>query len=146
ATLNGRMWEKPEVVYAALARISEWKLEHVNSLVVAYCQGALTTWGRFDTEWAEDAPISRLTPKNIERAWLEVTNDGNESHLGILRQAARGAPNMSLAYHSALQMYKTNRTSEYVKTLTDGDRQTIRAQVRIDDASGSNRNQKHEQV
>ncbi|KAJ7660879.1 hypothetical protein DFH06DRAFT_1326133 [Mycena polygramma] len=83
ASLNGRMWEKPEVVYAALNRISEWKLEHVDALVVAYCKGALATWSRFDTEWSEDGPISKLSPQNIERAWLEVTNDGNESELGI---------------------------------------------------------------
>ncbi|KAJ7482106.1 hypothetical protein B0H11DRAFT_1724107 [Mycena galericulata] len=146
ATLNGRMWEKPEVVYAALARISEWKLEHVDALVVAYCTGALATWARFDTEWSEEGPISKLSPENIERAWLEVTNDGNESELGILRQSARSSPNMSLAYHSALRMYKANKTSEYVKTLAAADRQAIRAQVRKDDASGTNQQNKHAQI
>jgi hypothetical protein len=146
ATLNGRMWEKPEVVYAARARISEWKLEHVNALVVAYCKGALATWARFDTEWSEDGPISKLSPENIERAWLEVTNDGNESDLGIFRLAARSAPNISLPYHSALRMYKANQTSDYIRTLDAPDRQTIRAQARIDDSSGANRQQKHAQV
>jgi hypothetical protein len=51
-----------------------------------------------------------LTPENIEHAWLEATNDGNESELGIFRQAAKSAPNMSLAYHSAMRMYKANKT------------------------------------
>jgi hypothetical protein len=36
STLNGRRWEKPEVVYAAQHRISEWKLDHVDGLVVMY--------------------------------------------------------------------------------------------------------------
>ncbi|KAJ7433147.1 hypothetical protein B0H11DRAFT_1759292 [Mycena galericulata] len=146
ATLDGRPWEKPEVVYAALARISEWKLTYVDELIVAYCKGALETWARFDTEWSEEGPISKLTPENIERAWLEVTNDGNESELGILRQSARSAPNISLPYHSALRMYKANNTSDFMKTLTAPDRQSIRAQVRKTDASGANRKNKHAQI
>jgi hypothetical protein len=118
----------------------------VDQLVVAYCKGALETWPRFDTEWSDDGPISKLSPENIERAWLEVTNDGNESELGILRQAAKSAPNMSLAYHSALQMYKANKTSEYIKTLPASDRQAIRVQARKDDASGANQQSKHAQI
>ncbi|KAJ7281327.1 hypothetical protein C8J57DRAFT_1500033 [Mycena rebaudengoi] len=51
ATLDGTPWEKPEVV-----------------LVVQYCQGRVESWGRFDTEWSEDGPISKLSPENIERA------------------------------------------------------------------------------
>ncbi|KAJ7657960.1 hypothetical protein B0H17DRAFT_1145756 [Mycena rosella] len=96
--------------------------------------------------WSEDGPISKLSPENIERAWLEVTNDGNESELEILRQAAKPAPNMSLAYHSALRMYKANKTSEYVKTLEAPDWQAIRAQVRKEDASGANKQNKHAQI
>ncbi|KAJ7772805.1 hypothetical protein B0H14DRAFT_2402084, partial [Mycena olivaceomarginata] len=111
-SLNGRMWEKPEVVYAARTRISEWKLEHADARVIAYCKGALATWTRFTAEWAEDGPISKLSPENIERAWLEVTNDGNESELGITLLFSRSAPNQSPAYHSALRMYKASKTSE----------------------------------
>jgi hypothetical protein len=44
STPNGRRLEKSEVVYAAQRRISEWKLDHVDGLVVAYCKGALETW------------------------------------------------------------------------------------------------------
>ncbi|KAJ7875910.1 hypothetical protein B0H14DRAFT_2228209, partial [Mycena olivaceomarginata] len=110
--------------------------------VVAYCKGAIATWDRFDTEWSEEGPISKLSPENIERAWLEVTNDGNESHLGIYRGAAKSAPNMSLAYHSALQMYKTNNTSDYLASLDATARQAIRAQVRIEDASGKSTQKK----
>lgn len=146
STLNGQRWQKPEIVYAALAKIAEWKLEHVNKLIVAYCKGALATWIRFDTEWSEDGPISKLSAENIERAWLEVTNDGNESELGIYRQGAKLAPNMLLAYHSALQMYKANKTSEYVTTLDATTRQAIRAQVRKADASGMNAQIKHAQI
>ncbi|KAJ7791592.1 hypothetical protein B0H14DRAFT_3566456, partial [Mycena olivaceomarginata] len=146
SSLNGRQWEQPEVVYAALRRISEWKLDHVDSLVVAYCKGALLTWARFDTEWGDEGPIAKLSPQNVERAWLEVTNDGNESMLGIYRQAAKSAPNMSLAYHSALRMYKANGTSEYLTSLDTTSRQVIRAQVRKEDASGANREHKHAQI
>ncbi|KAJ7094953.1 hypothetical protein C8R44DRAFT_951203, partial [Mycena epipterygia] len=143
ATLNGRLWQKPEVVYAALHRISEWDLIYVDELLVAYCKGALITLARFTTEWADDGAISKLSPENMERAWLEVTNDGNESQLGILRQASKSSPNMTLTYHNALQMYKTNGTSDYLKTLAATDRQAIRAQVRKDDASGANWDKKH---
>ncbi|KAJ7659104.1 hypothetical protein DFH06DRAFT_989994 [Mycena polygramma] len=146
ATLNGRPWQKPEVVYSALSRITEWDLIYVDELLVAYCKGALVTLARFTTEWAEDGPISKLSPENVERAWLEVTNDGNESELGMLRQASKSAPNMSMAYHNALRMYKANGTSDYLKALTPTDRQIIREQARRDDASGANRAQKHAQI
>jgi hypothetical protein len=146
STLNGQRWEKSEIVYAALHKISEWKLDHVDSLVVAYCKGALATWSRFDTEWSEDGPIAKLSAENVERAWLEVTNDGNESMLGIYRQAAKSAPNMSLAYHSALRMYKANGTSDFVPSLDAKARQVIRVQVRKDDASGLNTQTKHAQI
>ncbi|KAJ7820386.1 hypothetical protein B0H14DRAFT_3472341 [Mycena olivaceomarginata] len=129
ASLNGQRWEKQEVVYAALARISEWNLEHVDSLVVGYCKGALVTWSRFDTEWSDDGPISKLTPENIEWAWLEVTNDGNESELGIMRGGGQA-----------------NNTSTFAKTLSAEDQRLIRAQVRKDDVSGTNTQQKHEQI
>jgi hypothetical protein len=127
SALNGQRWEKSEIEYADHRRISEWKLDHVDSLVVTYCKGAITTWARFDTEWSEEGPISKLSPENIERAWLEVTNDGNESHLGIYHRAAKSAPNMYLAYHSALQMYKTNNTSDYLTSLGAKAWQAIRA-------------------
>ncbi|KAJ7732317.1 hypothetical protein B0H16DRAFT_1328808 [Mycena metata] len=146
ASLDGKMWQKPEVVYSALSRIREWKLEHVDDLVVMYCEGGLVTWGRFDTEWHDDAPIARLSQEDIERAWLEATNDGNESELGILRSAAKSAPNMSLAYHNAMRMYKANKTSAFMLTLSPDDRQVIRAQVRMQDSSGANRQKKHAQV
>ncbi|KAJ7429992.1 hypothetical protein FB451DRAFT_1158984 [Mycena latifolia] len=146
ATLDGKPWDKPEVVYAALAMISRWELVHVDALVVAFCKGALEAWSRFDTEWAEDGPASKLSPANIERAWLEATNDGNEGELGGYRQAARISPNMSLSYWSALRMYKANKTAEYVKGLSSHDRQVIRAQVREEDGSGQNREMKRKQI
>ncbi|KAJ7847185.1 hypothetical protein B0H13DRAFT_2362567 [Mycena leptocephala] len=43
-------------------------------------------------------------------------------------------------------MYKANKTSKYVPTLNAEDRQAIRAQVRVADASGSNRQNKHAQI
>lgn len=120
--------------------------EGKRTLVVAFCKGALEAWSRFDTEWSEDGPASKLTPQNIERAWLEATNDGNESELGGLRQAARISANMSLSYHSALRMYKDNKTSDYVKGLSAHDRQVIRAQARAEDASGHNKQMKTNQI
>ncbi|KAJ6517945.1 hypothetical protein C8R47DRAFT_960123 [Mycena vitilis] len=146
ATLDGKPWPKPEVVYAALACISRWNLTHVDALVVAFAKGVLNAWVRFDSEWAPDGPAAKLTPENIERAWLESTNDGNESQLGGLRQAARIAPNMSLSYHSALRMYKDNKTSDFLQGLSAHDRQMIRAQVRTEDASGHNKQMKTDQV
>ncbi|KAJ7780137.1 hypothetical protein DFH07DRAFT_793911 [Mycena maculata] len=43
-------------------------------------------------------------------------------------------------------MYKANKTSAYLPTLSAEDRQAIRAQVRLDDGSGANREQKHAQI
>ncbi|KAJ7197444.1 hypothetical protein GGX14DRAFT_374928 [Mycena pura] len=146
STLDGKMWQHPEVVYAARARIAEWNLEHVDALIVAYCKGALLAWDRFDTEWRADGPIASLSQENIERAWLEVTNDGNESELGIYRGAAKSAPNMSLEFHSAMRMYKANKTSTFQSTLDPQTRQAIRVHVRTEDASGASRQNKHAQV
>ncbi|KAJ7687490.1 hypothetical protein B0H17DRAFT_1136218 [Mycena rosella] len=143
ATLDGKPWTKPEVVYAALAMISRWGLTHIDSIIVAFCQGALDDWDSFSEEWKEDGAIAKLSPENIERAWLKVTNDGNESELGIYHQAARSAPNMSLGIHSALRMYKANETSAYLKTLAPSDRQFMRAQVRKEDSSGHIKEMKH---
>lgn len=146
ASLNRQQWQQWEVVFSALHWISEWKLEHVDELIVTYCKGALKTWSRFDTEGREEDPISQLTPENIEHAWLEVTNDGNESALGQFRQSAKSAPNMTLAYHNALRMYKANNTSEFAMTLTPDARQIVQAQTRKDDASGASWRDKHVQV
>ncbi|KAJ7131749.1 hypothetical protein C8R43DRAFT_895756 [Mycena crocata] len=146
ATLGGKAWLKPEVVYAALAAISRWELTHIDGLIVQLCQGELDAWARFDTEWRPDGAIAKLTPENIERAWIEATNDGNESELGGLRQGSRPAPNMSLPYYSALRMYKANNTSDFLKSMSVNDRQLIRAQVRKEDASGHNREMKKNQI
>ncbi|KAJ7840315.1 hypothetical protein B0H14DRAFT_2286985, partial [Mycena olivaceomarginata] len=139
STLDGKMWQQPEVIYAARARIAEWNLEHIDTLIIAYCKGALLAWDRFDTEWREAGPISSLSQENVERAWLEVTNDGNESELGIFRGAAKSAPNMTLEFHSAMRMYKANNTSTFQLTLHTQTWQAIRAQVRTEDASGASR-------
>ncbi|KAJ7444142.1 hypothetical protein B0H11DRAFT_1747684 [Mycena galericulata] len=146
ATLDGKPWLKPEVVYVAIAMISRWKLTHVNALVVAFCQGALDAWARFDTEWREDGAVSKLSPANVERAWLEATNNGNEGELGGYRQASRISPNMLLSYHSAMRMYKANKTSDFAKGLSAQDRQVICAQARKEDASGHSRQMKHDHI
>ncbi|KAJ7243679.1 hypothetical protein C8J57DRAFT_1243277 [Mycena rebaudengoi] len=130
ATLDGKPWTKPEVMYACLAMISRWELMHVNSL----------------PEWEEDGVIARLTPEEIKAAFLEVTNDGNESELGIYCQGTRSSANMTLAVHNSLWMYKANHTSGYLKTLSSSDRQLIRVQVRNDNSSGHTRAMKHNLV
>ncbi|KAG5647074.1 hypothetical protein DXG03_001444 [Asterophora parasitica] len=49
ATLDGNMWER-----------------------LGY---ARTAWLRFMLEFADDAPLAKATPEQIERAWMESTND-----------------------------------------------------------------------
>jgi hypothetical protein len=69
-----------------------------------------------------------LTAENIERVWLEVTNDGNESELGIFRETQKSAPNESHEYHNALRMYEAKLTSNYLKSLDTITRMAIHAQ------------------
>ncbi len=139
-TLDGKMWEKPEALYAVLRMIPT--LPHIPELMQAFCTGALSTWDRFTSEFDVNGALASATPEDIERAWMEATNEINEGNFGELRQGAKGSPTTSLPYHNALKMYKKNGTSYYLRALSPAERRGIRVIVRADDGSGKNRAEK----
>lgn len=65
--------------------------------------------------------IDKASEAQKRAAYMETTNDRNESELGTMRQQKRRNPNMSLNTHNARQMYKRNKTSEYLRGLGSRD-------------------------
>ncbi len=140
-SLDGKLWEMPEAIYAVLQRKPQ--LPHLSLLLVSFCTGALETWERFTSEFLAGGAIDTATLEQIECAWMESTNDLNEGAFGNWRQAARLQPNMSLDYFNALQMYRKNGASSYLKSLTPEEHKALRKLIREQDSSGHNRAIKH---
>ncbi|PBK91256.1 hypothetical protein ARMGADRAFT_932911 [Armillaria gallica] len=122
---DGKQWDRPEAIYAVQHYAQD--LPHLKPLLTQFCVGALETWRRFSAEFVQGREISKASEENIERAWMESTNDANESAFGIMRWKLRNNPSMSLPQFNARQMYKQNGTSQYQKALNPVQRQKLRA-------------------
>ncbi len=131
----------PEAIYAILQ--CKPQLPYLSPLLVSFCTGALETWERFTFEFLAEGAIDTTTTEQIESAWIESTNDLNEGAFGNWQQAARIRPNMSLNYFNALQMYKKNGASSYLKSLTPEEHKALRKLVHDQDSSGNNHAIKH---
>ncbi|KAK7015364.1 hypothetical protein R3P38DRAFT_3276562 [Favolaschia claudopus] len=88
--------------------------------------GERVAWKRFSGEYTEDGAIAQATDEQMERAQMEKTNDRCESSFGVFRQEAKANPNMSLEVHNARQMFKFNKTSEYLRKLSPALRKFLR--------------------
>jgi hypothetical protein len=139
-SLDGKPWLNPEAVYAVQRYAPD--LPHLEELAVAFLEGARETWSRFIEEFAENGAIWNASDNNIERAWMEVTNDLNESSFGIFRQVAKTNPNIALDTHNSRQMFKFNATGAYIRSLSPALRKFLRKITRRQDASGDNRRTK----
>jgi hypothetical protein len=82
--LDGKEWEKQDVVKAILEQTSE--LPHLSDVLVAFCIDALKTWKRFTTEFTPGGMIDGATDIQKDLAWMPATNDINEGILGSFRQ------------------------------------------------------------
>lgn len=78
--MDGKLWQRPEAVYAVQSKTST--LPYIRGTLVAFFEGALTTWKRFTSEFA----------KERQKAFMKTTNDDNEGVLGAYRVAMRKAP------------------------------------------------------
>ncbi|KAF5387971.1 hypothetical protein D9615_000852 [Tricholomella constricta] len=140
ATLDGKMWERSEAFYGAQRYAPE--LPHLKELMVAFLCGARVTWLRFMSEFADDGALAKATPEQIERAWMESTNDLCESAFGMFRQDSKANPNISLEHYNARKMFKFNGTSEFLRKMGPEMRAFLRRVTRTQDASGANRQMK----
>ncbi|KAF8059554.1 hypothetical protein FPV67DRAFT_1709185, partial [Lyophyllum atratum] len=137
ATLDGLMWERPEAFYGAQRYAHE--LPHLKELMVAFLRGARITWLRFMSEFRDDGALAKASPEQVERAWMESTNDLCESAFGMFRQDSKMNPSISLEQYNARKMFKFNRTSEFLRKLGPEMRQFLRKVTRTQDESGANR-------
>ncbi|KAH7871962.1 uncharacterized protein C8R40DRAFT_1053615 [Lentinula edodes] len=136
-SLDGLAWERPDAFYAAQKHASQW-LPQIRNLLVHFLKRAKDSWLRFISEFEEGGSLSRATPEQIERAWMEKTNDLNEGAFRTYRQTSRANPTLSLTQYNARQMFKFNQTSAYLRTLNPAMRQWLRKITRTQDASGDN--------
>ncbi|KAK7034159.1 hypothetical protein R3P38DRAFT_3351366 [Favolaschia claudopus] len=140
ASLDGQPWDHPKAVLAVQKYTPD--LPHLENLTVTMLMGARVAWKRFSGEYTEDGAIAQATDEQMERAQMEKTNDRCESSFGVFRQEAKANPNMSLEVHNARQMFKFNKTSEYLRKLSPALRKFLRRVVRKQDGSGANRESK----
>ncbi|KAK7041202.1 hypothetical protein R3P38DRAFT_2512396, partial [Favolaschia claudopus] len=140
ASLDGQPWDHPQAVLAVQKYAPD--LPHLKGLTLDLLMGARVAWKRFSGEYSDEGDIAAATEDQMDRAQMEKTNDRCESSFGVFRQEAKISPNMSLEIHNSRQMYKFNRTSDYLKQLSPAMRKFLRRIVREQDGSGGNRQQK----
>ncbi|KAJ3973309.1 hypothetical protein EV361DRAFT_843701 [Lentinula raphanica] len=139
-SLDGCDWERPDAFYAVQSHAPQ--LPHLSAILIHFLQKARTVWHCFMSEFEAGRPLSVATEEQIERAYMEKTNDLNESAFGIWRQTNRHNPTLSVKQHNSRQMYKFNRTSEFLRTLSPEMRQWLWKVARKEDESGRNRLEK----
>ncbi|KAI0819139.1 hypothetical protein BC628DRAFT_1506680 [Trametes gibbosa] len=139
AAFGGEDWERSEVITAVLELAPQ--LPHLKDILVAFLKGALRTWERFTTEFAEGGAIDLASDAELDRAYLLPTNDHNEGALGSYRLWSRRFPNGSQAYYNALAKFFRNGTAEFMEThlCTEEDQRHLRRVGHERDSSGHER-------
>ncbi|KDQ05523.1 hypothetical protein BOTBODRAFT_122691, partial [Botryobasidium botryosum FD-172 SS1] len=134
AVLDGKPWTRPDLI-EAIARLAP-TLPHLEAVFVAFCEGALETWGRFTGEYDEGGAIASASPAQRELAFMKPTNDHNEGALGSMRVCSRQAPRMTLEQQNARAVYRKNNTAAFIRLcLGKEDRRYLRRLARERDAS-----------
>ncbi|KAJ3714575.1 hypothetical protein DFJ43DRAFT_1215363 [Lentinula guzmanii] len=139
-SLDGRTWERPQAFYAVQSYVPE--LLHLRELLIYFMKASRVVWLRFMSEFEEGGEISCATQEQIDRAFMEKTNDLNEAAFGMYRQTARVNPTISLSQYNSRQMYKFNGTSDFLQSLSPEMRRWFRKITRRQDSSGINRQEK----
>jgi hypothetical protein len=133
--MDGKEWEKPDIVDAILKRAPE--LPHLSDVLVVFFKGARETWKRFTTEFTPGGVIDTATDLQKEQAWMPATNDVNEGMLGSLRQFWRFNPRATLHIFNALAMHQRNDTQKFMnKNLNEDDHKFLMHMGREVDSSG----------
>ncbi|RXW22038.1 hypothetical protein EST38_g3818 [Candolleomyces aberdarensis] len=89
ATLDGKPWEDGNSISAIRQLQKQDKIPHLRLAVIAFFQGAITTWVRFSSEFAPGGTIDKMTLEERDLAWMPATNDVNEGALALLPLAKR---------------------------------------------------------
>ncbi|PCH43526.1 hypothetical protein WOLCODRAFT_90336 [Wolfiporia cocos MD-104 SS10] len=143
--LDRNLWERPELFYA-VHRLQE-SLPHLEPAMVAFFEGALTTWECFSSKFAKGGRIDTSTIAEKQRAWMRTTNDDNEGALGAYRVGAQHTPSMTLHQYNACMIFKSNATAAYVEGILDPNNHLfLRQEARRIDASGQERQRQSEQA
>ncbi|KAI0055922.1 hypothetical protein BV25DRAFT_1842639 [Artomyces pyxidatus] len=132
-TMDGKPWERPEVFYAVQQAAAS--LPHLRGAMVAFFEGALETWHRFTTEFA-DEKMGCWQSEALSWLHINATNDGNKGKLGGFHVGMRRAPSMTLHQYNARLTYKMNETSTYMQSLSAQDLRYIRKVARRIDSGG----------
>ncbi|KAF8900532.1 hypothetical protein CPB85DRAFT_1418086 [Mucidula mucida] len=136
ASLNGKQWQRPDAVYAALALIP--RLPLIPEGTKATFEGALETWERF-TEDERSAQRVGMTEKQKMDHFLRTTNDHSEGGAGTTKRAKQRAPNASMDFISAKARWTRNNPKVWVEQKEQevgGLFKHARVIVRRDDADG----------
>ncbi|KDQ15795.1 hypothetical protein BOTBODRAFT_107897, partial [Botryobasidium botryosum FD-172 SS1] len=134
AVLDGKPWTRPDLI-EAIARLAP-TLPHLEAVFVAFCEGALETWGRFTGEYDEGGAIASASPAQHELAFMKPTNNHNEGTLGSMRVCSRQAPRMTLEQQNTCAVYCKNNTAAFIRLcLGKEDRRYLRRLARERDAS-----------
>ncbi|EJD33052.1 hypothetical protein AURDEDRAFT_77246 [Auricularia subglabra TFB-10046 SS5] len=138
-TLNGEPYEEIDVIYAVLDLYHEGKLPHFQDILSAFFEGCASKFEDFTEEFAEDSPLSRAAPEDLDRVFFPATNDRNECALAQLRDGHRDAANITDSILNAKLSYKLNDTSARMQDVTPETLSFVRRKAREEEAASRRR-------
>jgi hypothetical protein len=131
--LDGQPWESPEFMEYISASKQEYP--HLRRALIGFFKGALETWERFIPEFHAGSDAMNTTDEEKLLAFRSPTNDINESQLGIKRQMARRAPNMTEHQFNTRLMFGRNDVDNVTDFLSIELRRFARGEARRIDRS-----------
>lgn len=136
ASLDGKQWQHPDAVYAALAMIPSLPL--IDKCVRYTFEGALETWERFTADKRNHQRLG-LTRQQKTDHLLMPTNDHNEGGAGTVKRAKQRAPNASMDFIDSKARWTRNHPKQWVKDKAKENPDLFKyvgGVVRQNDASG----------
>ncbi|KAJ7200835.1 hypothetical protein GGX14DRAFT_571839 [Mycena pura] len=141
ASMDGKLWKRPEAMYAAHALLPTLSMNKVQAILVELLEGMLEAWRRFGS----DILGRRLTDAQKEKVAMPTTNDVNEGFLGANGPVAkRKAPNATLEQINLKAQFKQNGTAELIeqKLNTREGHQFLRQQAQAISSQGREKKRK----
>lgn len=139
-SLDGQSWESPG--FMDYISTHQEKYPCLRRALIGFFKGALETWERFTPEFREDSDAMNTTNEEKLLAFRSPTNDINESQLGIKRQMARRAPNMTEHQFNARLIFGRNNVDDVSDFLSVELRQFARGEARRIDRSKAHQTQR----
>ncbi|KAJ7154373.1 hypothetical protein C8R43DRAFT_1126450 [Mycena crocata] len=144
ATLDGRSWSDP-IAHAACLKLAR-TLPDVKPLFVHAAKHTLPCWDRFTAEFKEGGAIDLSSEAEKDEAFMESTNDKNESLLGSWRKFSHYSPSSTIGHFEDQALFNRNDTQAFMDQhlTTDEDQRFLMQEVRTADASGVERRRREE--